>query len=131
MENFIQAAAVVLLTVIAAMTLDGHARTTAVMLVMIVCIMVLISGIRFLRPILDFMRTLSEMTMLQDGILSVLFKALGIAAVSEIAVLICNDSGHGSLGKALQMLSNCVILWLSLPLFQALMDLLQKIMEAI
>ena len=131
MENFIQAAAVVLLTVIVAMTLDSHARTTAVMLVMIVCTMVLGAGLRVLQPVLDFIQSLSEMTMLQDEILGVLFKTLGIAVVCEIAVMICSDSGHTSLGKALQMLSNCVILWLSLPLFQALVDLLQTIMEAI
>lgn len=131
MDEFYQAVACVLLTVIVAMALDGHAGATSRILVILVSIMVLTAGIRYFRPVMNFLRTLSHMTGLQEEIIFSLMKTLGIAVTSEIAVLICNDSGHSSLGKALQMMANGIILWLSLPMFQGLLDLLQKLMEAL
>lgn len=131
MDLFFQAAGAVLLTVIAALTLDGHAKTSASMLVMSVCVMVLAGCLEYLSPVLDFLHSLSGMTGLEEDILTVLFKVLGICVVSEIAVLICQDAGHTSLGKSLQILANGTILWLSLPLFRALMELMQGLMEAL
>ncbi len=131
MEGFYQAAATVLLTVIVVLTLDGQSRITALLLTMTVCAMVLAAGLRFLEPVLDFLKTLSALTGLENEILAIVFKVLGISVVTEISVLICNDAGHSSLGKAMQLLSNGTILWLALPLFQALTELLQKLMEAI
>lgn len=42
--------------------------------------------------------------------------------------MVCTDAGNASLGKAVQLLGTAVILWLSLPLFKALVELLQSIL---
>ena len=41
--------------------------------------------------------------------------------------MICTDAGNASLTKAIQLLGGAVILYLSVPMFSALMDLIQKI----
>lgn len=131
MEVIYQVIGVVLLTVIVSMTLNAQSKSFACMLVMLVCVMILATAAHFLSPVMDFLQTLAELTGLGGDILSVLFKTLGITVISEIAVLICNDAGQSSLGKALQMATNAAIVWLSLPVFQALLDLLRQIMEAV
>ena len=57
-----------------------------------------------------------------------MLKAVGIGVISEIAVLICQDSGNAALGKGLQLLATIVVLWLALPLMQGLLELVQKIL---
>jgi hypothetical protein len=42
--------------------------------------------------------------------------------------MVCADAGNASLGKVLQILASAVILWLSLPVFTALIELIQKIL---
>ena len=61
--------------------------------------------------------------------LGILLKAVGIGLVSEIAGLVCNDAGNGSLGKTLQMLGSAVILYLSLPIFTAMLELIREILR--
>jgi hypothetical protein len=51
--------------------------------------------------------------------------------VAEIAGLICTDAGNAALAKTIQILATAVILWLTLPLMQALLDLVRKIMEGV
>ena len=68
---------------------------------------------------------------LDSGTLRILLKAVGIGLVSEIAALVCADAGNSSLGKTVQLLGSAVILWLSLPLFTMLIELLQRIMGAL
>ena len=52
-----------------------------------------------------------------------------IGIVTEIAALLCSDSGNAALAQALRLLSSCVMLYLSIPVFQALLDLIQRILE--
>ena len=44
------------------------------------------------------------------------------------AALVCTDAGNGSLGKSLQFLASAVIIYLSIPVLNGLMDLLQQIL---
>ena len=43
-------------------------------------------------------------------------------------VLVCKDAGNESMGKSMQLLGSAAILYLSVPLFAALLELLQKIL---
>ena len=82
-----------------------------------------------LEPVLDFLRELETLGDLQGDMLGILLKAVGIGLVSEIAGLVCTDAGNGSLGKTLQMLGSAVILYLSLPIFTAMLELIREILR--
>ena len=82
-----------------------------------------------LEPVLDFLRELETLGDLQGDMLGILLKAVGIGLVSEIAGLVCTDAGNGSLGKTLQMLGSVVILYLSLPIFTAMLELIREILR--
>ena len=77
------------------------------------------------------MESLEALGNLDSGLISILLKTTGICLVSEVAILVCQDSGNQSMGKALQMLTSVVLLWISLPLFRALVELLESILEEI
>lgn len=131
MELFLQAAAAVLLAAVLSLTLGKLGKDVGVLLTMAVCAMVMILGISYLQPVIDFLRQLEALGNLNGDMVAILFKVVGIALLSEIAGMVCADSGNASLGKALHTLATAVILWLSIPIFNALLDLIQEILGEI
>lgn len=127
MGTFFQAAAMVLVASVLGLVLSKQGKEMTTMLTIGVCCMVIIGAIAFLKPVLDFLHQLESLGNLNNEMVQILFKVVGIGLVSEIAAMICADSGNGSMGKALQILGSAVILWLSIPVFQTLLELIQQI----
>ena len=125
MSLFWKAAAAVLLAVVLGLSLGKQKDIVT----MAVCCMVAMIAISYLEPVLDFLRELETLGDLQGDMLGILLKAVGIGLVSEIAGLVCTDAGNGSLGKTLQMLGSAVILYLSLPIFTAMLELIREILR--
>jgi stage III sporulation protein AD len=128
MEGFLQAIAAVLLAVILGLVLAKQSKDWAVLLTTGVSCMVLAVGAVYLQPVLDFVRELQTLSGLDPQMLTVVLKAVGIGLISEIAALICLDAGNAALGKGIQILASLTVLWLSLPLMRALLELVQKIL---
>lgn len=128
MSGFLQAAAGVLLTVILVLALGKEGKQTALLLVLAVCAMVCVLALGYLSPVVDFMKKVSELGGLNNEMLGILLKVVGIGLIGEIASLICTDSGNASLGKVLQILSAAVILRLALPLLEQLITLLERVL---
>lgn len=128
MLSFWQGAAAVLLTVILGLALGKQGKEVGLLLTLAVCCMVGMLAMSYFSPVVDFIRQLQSIGQLDGGMLEILLKAVGIGLIGEIASLICADAGNAALGKALQLLSAAVILWLSIPLLTRLMELLQNIL---
>lgn len=93
-----------------------------------VCCMVALTALEYLSPVISFVSQLEQIGGLDHSMIRILLKVVGIGMVSEIAALVCSDSGSSSLGKTVKLLGSAVILWLSLPLYSMLVELLQRIL---
>ena len=131
MELFWQVTAGVLLTVVLGIAVGRGSKDMALVLSMIVCCMILVAAFRYIEPVIDFVRELQTLAQMDSTLSGVMLKAVGIGLVAEIAILICNDSGNAALGKSLQIMATVVILWMSVPLMQSLLELVRKIMGEI
>lgn len=131
MTVFWQTTAAIVLAVILGLTLEKQGRDIGVLLTIAVCCMAVMIAVAYLEPVLDFLRKLETLGNLDGRLVGVLFKVVGIGLVSEIAGMICADAGRASLGKSLHLVAAAVILWLSLPIFTALIDLIQSILGGI
>lgn len=131
MTEFLQAAGAVMITVVLVLALSKQGKETAVLLVIAVCCMLSAASVRYLEPVLTFLNHLEVLGDLNGDMLGILLKIVGIGLVSEIAAVVCADAGNASLGKMLQLLGNAVMLWLSIPVFNALLELIQRIMEGL
>jgi stage III sporulation protein AD len=80
---------------------------------------------------LAFVENLQSVGGMNDEYLSILLKVVGIGFLAEITSLVCADAVNATLGKVLQILASCVILWLSLPLLNGLIELVQDILGEI
>lgn len=103
-------------------------RDLGLVLGLTVCAMVALAALEYLEPVTALLDTLEELGGLDGNMVSILLKAVGIGLLTEIAGMVCTDSGNGSLAKALQLLGTAVTLWISLPLFTALLELIQEIL---
>ena len=131
MNIFIKCAAGVLVAVVLILTLSKQGKDISLLLTIAVCCMVLCAAISCLQPVMDFLQRLQSIGKLDSEICTILLKAVGISLVSEIAGLICTDSGNASLGKALQVLATATILWISIPLLNELIELVDNILGAL
>lgn len=127
MSLFYQIIGVVLVTVVLGVALKRQGQDITLLLGLCVCCIVLTVMFSYLEPVLDFIEHLQSISNLDPQLLEVILKAVGIGLVSEIAMLVCTDSGNAALGKAIQLATTCAILWLSLPMMKALLELVERI----
>lgn len=128
MERFLQAAAGVMAAVIMWIILSKHGKEYALLLSLGACTLILLMMLRFMEPIVDLLGQLQAIGNLQPEWLSVMLKAVGIGLITEMGSLICIDAGNAALGKTLQILGTVAVLWLSIPLMNGVIDLLQQIL---
>lgn len=131
MSDALKVLAGVLIAVILGLTLRQQGKDMALLLSILACCMVLVVCMVYIEPVIDFIETLQSISGAQNEIFQILLKSVGIGLIGEIAALVCSDSGNAALAKAIQILTSAVVLWLSLPLMQALLDLVKQMLEEV
>lgn len=131
MDGMLKAAAVTLVAAILGIILQRQGKEYALVLALAVSAMGACLALSYLTPVFSFLERLRVIGQLDSGMLEILFKAVGIGLIGEITGAICADSGNASLGKMLQLLCAAVILWLSLPILEQVMDLIEEVLEGI
>ena len=125
MEAYWKALGGLLIAVVLGMILG---KDMTVMMSLAICAMGVTVAIHYLQPVLSLLKQLKEAADFQGEIFQILMKILGVSLVSEIAGMICADAGSASLGKIVKILTSAVILWISVPVFQAVLSILQQIL---
>lgn len=128
MDVLWKAIAGILITVIISLILSRQNKDFSIILVICVCCMICSVAIGYYRQIFQFVRKLEFAGNLNSEMISIILKSVGIALLTEITVLICSDSGNAALGKVIQILSSAVMLWLCIPLFSELLELVEKVL---
>ena len=131
MAEYLQWTALILIGLILSMVLGRQSRDMSLLLTLAVCVLVCLGALEFLEPVMDLVQQLRHLGGLDSEAVSVLLKAAGIGLLSELAGLLCTDAGERALGKVLQILSNAAILWLSLPLFRQIIEMIREVLAEI
>jgi stage III sporulation protein AD len=128
MDLFLKAVAAALITAVIGLVLARQGKDMFLLLTLAACAMIGAVAFTFLKSVISFLQRLTEMTKLNTDLLAVILKTVGIGLIGELAGLICSDAGNAALAKSIQILTTAVILWLSIPLFESLLDLVQAIL---
>lgn len=128
MDMFIRASAGVLLAVILGITLRYKGAEISVLLTLAVCVMVGALSMRYLEPVIALLRSLQIRTAINGEMFTTLLKIVGVGIICEMVTLICTDAGSAAMGKILQVLGVSVVLYLSLPMLEALLELVEDIL---
>lgn len=128
MELFLRSTALILIAVIFGLLLKGQNQSFGMMLTLAACCLVLISTVSYLYPVLGLLERIRDMAGINANMLELLLKAAGIRLIARLAEMICKDGGQSALGNAISLMSNCVILWLSISLVEELLELIQEVL---
>lgn len=131
MDIFLKAVAGILTALILWISLNKQGKDFSVLLALAVCAMVITVMVTFLQPVVTFLEKIQTVGDLDEDLISVILKAVGISLIGEISVMICKDAGNESMGKALQILATVTVLWMSIPVFEKLLSLLDKILGTV
>ena len=126
-----KAAGAALIVSILGLALSKQAKDMQVLLIIAGCCMVAGIAATYLRPVLDLLSELQTLGNLNPELTEILIKAAGIGLLSELACMICNDAGNASLGKTVQLMGSAVVLYLAIPVFRGLIELVQGILGGI
>lgn len=131
MDGMIKAAAGALIVAMLGIILQKQGKEYTLVLLLGACAMGTCLALSYIKPVISFLERLQNLANLDSTVLKILLKTVGIGLLGEICSSICSDSGNASLGKMLQLLSASVILWISLPILEQVVDLLQEVLEGI
>lgn len=131
MHEFLKAAAIALISVVLCQVLAKQNKDISSILMIAVCALVAIAAMQYVHPIIDFFRRLNVIGQFDPQLFGILIKAVGVGMLSEITGMICTDAGNSALAKTLHIMATAVIIWISLPLLNAFIQMIENILEAL
>ena len=131
MELFIKASAGILIAVILCVALSRQGKDFSILLSLTVCCMVLLLSSTYLQEILSLVDHVTSMGNIDQELIRVLLKIAGIGLLSQVATLVCIDAGNQTLAKALQLMATALVLYLSIPLMEEMLLLIESVMGGV
>lgn len=128
MVTFYKILAGAMVTVVLCVFLAKNNKDYATLLVLAGSCLLIVSATSYLQPVIDFVMRIKRKADLDSDALNIILKAVGVGVLTEIVGMICCDAGFTALDKAIKFVSSVVVLWLSIPLFDALLELLETIL---
>lgn len=128
MDVILKASALTLIVSILYQMVSGRSKEIGTLLYVLGSCAILITAVTYIEPVFSFIGKLQTLGDLNNEMLEILLKSVGIGLLAEISMLVCNDMGNTSMGKTLQILATAVILWLSLPMLNSLLDLIGNLL---
>ena len=131
MEVFFKAVAVALVAVVVYLLLSKRDKEFATSVTLMVCAALCCAVASFIEPVLSFIHKVTSVASLDGAQLGILLRAVGISMIANLAGMICRDAGNETLAKMIELLSTATVIWLSLPLMQALLELLERMLSTL
>lgn len=128
MHYFWKAIGLVLVAIILWLVLDKREKDYSALLTLAVCCAIAGAVAAYLQPVVEFVWQLMDMGKLHDALLGILLKVVGVGFVAELTGMVCTDAGNSAMAGMVRLLGSAAMLYLSIPLMQTLMDLIQEIL---
>jgi stage III sporulation protein AD len=120
--KIVQIAALCLIVTVLVKLFDTR-REFGLYLKILAATLILGSVILYVAPVADTVNTIFDKAGASDSYINILFKALGICYITQLASDICKDAGEGALSVQVEIAGKITLLLLALPLFEALTEL--------
>ena len=131
MALFLKTIAITMIGLIVWILLSKQNKEISFALSVIACCIILTAAMTYIKPTVDFLNRLENLGNLDSEMIRILLVAVGIVVLSELVALLCKDSGNSALGNSVQLLGTAVILWLSIPVLNSILDTIEEILSAL
>ena len=126
MELFLQAAAIVVITVVLTSLLKKTNRELALLLTLAACILIGVFFMRLAEPIVDFLSKLRNLAGLDKTLMTPMLKTIGIGFLTQISATVCADAGENAIAKLVEICGGVLALYVALPLLEAVLDMVEQ-----
>ena len=114
----IAAAAAGLVGTVLALILGQYRPEFRMLVTAAVTLLLMAMVLEQLSPVLEQLRSTMELTGLTGDYAAVLFKAVGICLLTQLAGDVCRDSGESSIASKIELAGRAAILLIAMPLIQ-------------
>lgn len=91
-------------------------------------VVILLAVFTDLAGILERIRDMAAKASVPSGYVQVLFKALGICFITQLACDTCKDAGESAISAKVEMAGKLAVLVVSLPLFEQVLTVVQTLL---
>ena len=114
----IAAAAAGLVGTVLALILGQYRPEFRMLVTAAVTLLLMAMVLEQLSPVLEQLRSTMELTGLTGDYAAILFKAVGICLLTQLAGDVCRDSGESSIASKIELAGRSAILLTAMPLIQ-------------
>ena len=114
----IAAAAAGLVGTVLALILGQYRPEFRMLVTAAVTLLLMAMVLEQLSPVLEQLRSTMELTGLTGNYAAILFKAVGICLLTQLAGDVCRDSGESSIASKIELAGRAAILQTAMPLIQ-------------
>lgn len=117
-----------LIAAMLALVLRQHRPEYAVLVSLAAGVFIIWRTFDYIMPVVDQVQSILENASLPMEYSGILFKALGICFVTQIASDTCKDAGETAISSKVEMAGKIAVLVVSLPLFGQVLTIVGKLM---
>lgn len=125
----IAAAAAGLVGTVLALILGQYRPEFRMLVTAAVTLLLMAMVLEQLSPVLEQLRSTMELTGLTGDYAAILFKAVGICLLTQLAGDVCRDSGESSIASKIELAGRAAILLIALPMIQEVLDWAWELMN--
>ena len=126
MDRFLQAAALAMVGAVLALVVQKQAKEISILMVIACSAVILALAAWFLEPVVDFVTELRLLGQLDGATVTILLKTAGVGL---LAGAVCEDAGEGTLAKMVRLCGSAAALYLALPLFTSVLDMIGDMLK--
>ena len=127
--NIIIIASVALIAAILSLILKQYKPEYSLFISISAGVLIFLSVLAVIRPIMDYISSLTEQTGLSGVYAEVLIKSLAVCYITQLAADCCIDAGESAIAGKLHIAGRIAILLIALPMFKSLTELVTELIN--
>lgn len=131
MTDILKVIGVAFITAITAIILKGAKPELSFAVTIVGIIIVLSFVLDMLRGSMSIFATISQMAGVENGLIKMLLKIVGIGYITEFSAGILNDFGSSSLADKVTLAGKVTIVLLSMPIVESLLTLMNSFLQLV
>lgn len=128
MEDSLRLSALAVTAALLTLTLKKHSPELALGLTLCACALCALLLLSAAKPVLRLARELAARAELDGAMTGPLWKCFGLGLLTEISSAVCEDAEQAALAKIVRLGGALLCLSVSLPLLQAVLELIEALL---
>ena len=129
MDNLFALVGLGIVAAIIAVVLKQHRPEFALMVSVGAGVLILGGVLVGMLPVISQIRQIFSATAVPQQYIQILFQALGLCFVTQIACDACKDAGESAIGAKIELAGKISVLVISLPLFTQVLDIVRMLLR--